>query len=249
MLLKSRAARRISRYISPMENSPHILIVDDDREIRELLARFLNKHGYRATTARDGSEMQKALADWKIDLVVLDLMMPGEDGLSLCRRLRASSNLPVIMLTAMGEDTDRIVGLEMGADDYMAKPFNPRELLARIKAVLRRAEGLPSGAAPEGALFFAGWRLDPASRNFTNPDGQDVELTGGEFDLLQAFLTHPKRVLNRDQLLDLTRGRMAMPFDRSVDIQVSRLRRKIDPSFIVTVRGGGYMFACEVEKR
>jgi two-component system OmpR family response regulator len=232
-----------------MENSPHILIVDDDREIRELLARFLAKHGYRTATARDGAEMHKALADWKIDLVVLDLMLPGEDGLSLCRRLRANSNLPVIMLTAMGEDTDRIVGLEMGADDYMAKPFNPRELLARIKAVLRRAEGLPSNTPPEGALLFAGWRLDPGSRALNDSEGRIVELTGGEFDLLQAFLTHPKRVLNRDQLLDLTRGRMAMPFDRSVDIQVSRLRRKIDPSFIVTVRGGGYMFACEVEKR
>jgi two-component system OmpR family response regulator len=232
-----------------MENSPHILIVDDDREIRELLARFLAKHGYRTTTARDGVEMRKALADWKIDLLVLDLMLPGEDGLALCRRLRADSNLPVIMLTAMGEETDRIIGLEMGADDYMAKPFNPRELLARIKAVLRRAEGLPSNAPPEGALTFAGWRLDPGARILTDPERQPVELTGGEFDLLFAFLTHPKRVLNRDQLLDLTRGRMAMPFDRSVDIQVSRLRRKIDPSFIVTVRGGGYMLACEVEKR
>jgi two-component system OmpR family response regulator len=232
-----------------MENSPHILIVDDDREIRDLLARFLAKHGYRTTAARDGAEMHKALADWKIDLVVLDLMLPGEDGLSLCRRLRANSHIPVIMLTAMGEDTDRIVGLEMGADDYMAKPFNPRELLARIKAVLRRADGLPNATTPEGVLLFAGWRLDPGSRILSDPDGRPTELTGGEFELLLAFLTHPKRVLNRDQLLDLTRGRMAMPFDRSVDIQVSRLRRKIDSSFIITVRGGGYMFACEVEKR
>ena len=241
-------------YNARMEQSPHILVVDDDREIRDLLARFLAKHGLRVTTARDGAEMNKALSDWKIDLVVLDLMLPGEDGLSLCRRLRATSPLPVIMLTAMGEDTDRIVGLEMGADDYLAKPFNPRELLARIKAVLRRGSGLSRpGKTAGSALRFAGWILDLATRRLESPEGVVVALSGGEFDLLQAFVEHPRRVLSRDQLLDLSRGRAAAPFDRSIDIQVSRLRRKIEadskePRIIQTVRGGGYIFTPEVER-
>ncbi len=234
--------------------APHILVVDDDREIRDLLAKFLARHGYRVTTARDGAEMFKALGDWRFDLVVLDLMLPGEDGLSLCRRLRAGSTLPVIMLTAMGEETDRIVGLEMGADDYLPKPFNPRELLARMKAVLRRARALPE-APPRGStrVGFAGWSLDLATRRLESPAGVAVELSAGEYDLLTAFLDHPRRVLNRDQLLDLSRGRAAAPFDRSVDVQVGRLRRKIeadakDPQIIKTVRGGGYMFTPEVTR-
>lgn len=232
--------------------APHILVVDDDREIRDLLSRFLVKHGLRVSAAKDGVEMGKVLDGSAIDLVVLDLMMPGEDGLSLCRRLRASSALPVIMLTAMGEDTDRIVGLEMGADDYLPKPFNPRELLARIKAVLRRTQAVAPTAAPSGdAMRFEGWTLETGSRRLLNPDGDEVVLSTGEWELLYAFVTHPRRVLSRDQLLDLARGRSAVPFDRSIDIQVMRLRRKVeddprDPHLIKTVRGGGYMFSAEV---
>ncbi len=245
------------RYSRGMEDSPHVLVVDDDREIRDLLARFLTKHGLRVTTAGNGAEMRAALADWRIDLVVLDIMMPGEDGLTLCRQLRAESSLPVIMLTAMGEEVDRIVGLEMGADDYLSKPFNPRELLARIKAVLRRAGDATAAAAETGAgtvLTFAGWNLDLDRRELKAPDGATASLSGGEFDLLAAFATHPQRVLSRDQLLDLARGRDAQPFDRSIDVQVSRLRRKIEPdakrpTLIKTVRSGGYMFTPDVESR
>ena len=237
-----------------METSPHLLIVDDDREIRDLLSRFLAKHGYRVSTAKDAREARRILADARIDLGILDIMMPGEDGLSLCRDLRANSTLPLIMLTAMGEETDRIVGLEVGADDYLPKPFNPRELLARIKAVLRRAG--PAVAAKEEKnenLQFAGWTLDTAQRRLTAPGGEPVELSTGEYDLLLAFLRHPQRVLNRDQLLDLARGRAAMPFDRSIDVQVMRLRRKIEadpkaPQIIATVRGGGYQFTPAVQK-
>jgi two-component system OmpR family response regulator len=232
--------------------APHILVVDDDREIRDLLARFLVKHGLRVSTAKDGPEMMRLLSDRGIDLVVLDLMLPGEDGLSLCRRLRAQSELPVVMLTAMGEDTDRIVGLEMGADDYLPKPFNPRELLARIRAVLRRAQTLASTPAPaDDCVRFDGWALDLAARRLISPAGEDVVLSTGEYELLRAFVTHPRRVLSRDQLLDLARGRSAVPFDRSIDIQVMRLRRKIEidpkePTLIKTVRGGGYVFSAEV---
>lgn len=238
-----------------MPPTPHVLIVDDDREIRDLLARFLRRHDYRVETAADGRAMMRLIETSRFDLVVLDLMLPGEDGLSLCRRLRARSRLPVIMLTALGEETDRIVGLEMGADDYLAKPFNPRELLARIRAVLRRAGGaderVDAGAAR--ALIFAGFRLDLAARALTAPDGVFVPLTAGEFDLLAAFAERPRRVLDRDRLLDLTRGRAAAPFDRSVDVQLSRLRRKIEPdpkepALIKTVRGGGYVFTCEVTR-
>lgn len=244
------------RYSDGMETPQHILVVDDDREIRDLLARFLAKHGLRVTTAKDGAEMSKALEDWAIDLVVLDLMMPGEDGLSLTRRLRGQgAAIPIIMLTAMGEDTDRIVGLEVGADDYMPKPFNPRELLARIKAVLRRAQ-VPQAQRPEGIagtrFRFQGWCLDISTRDLTSPDGVVMTLSAGEFDLLQAFVEHPRRVLSRDQLLDFARGRQAIPFDRSIDIQVSRLRRKLnddakEPQLIKTVRGGGYLFTPEVD--
>ena len=235
----------------PEQTIAHILVVDDDREIRDLISRFLVKHGLRVTTARDGVEMMRTLDAAAIDLVVLDLMLPGEDGLSLCRRLRATTSLPVIMLTAMGEDTDRIVGLEMGTDDYLPKPFNPRELLARVKAVLRRVNSL-GASAPKGDIArFDGWTLDLGARRLASPQGEEVELSTGEYDLLLAFATHPRRVLSRDQLLDLARGRSAAPFDRSIDIQVMRLRRKIEadpkePRLIKTVRGGGYMFAAEV---
>ncbi len=231
----------------------HVLVVDDDREIRDLLGRFLTKHGYRITAVQDGKDMRRALADWNIDLVVLDLMLPGEDGLSLCRDLRAKSQIPVIMLTMMGEETDRIIGLEMGADDYLPKPFNPRELLARMKAVLRRAQSATAAPAPAGRkiLGFADWKLDLGLRRLESPQGLIADLSAGEFDLLVAFVEHPQRVLNRDQLLDLTHGRAEAPFDRSVDMQVSRLRHKIEtnpkePELIKTVRGGGYVFTAVV---
>lgn len=240
-------------------STPHILIVDDDREIRDLLSRFLARHGYRVSIAADGREMRKAFAAGAIDLVILDLMLPGDDGLTLCRELRADSAVPIVMLTAMGEEVDRIVGLEMGADDYIAKPFNPRELLARVRAVLRRV-GAPAGGLAGSrpvesarAVGFAGWRLDLDNRDLTAPDGMLVPLSGGEFGLLAALVLHPRRVLSRDQLLDLARGRGANTFDRSVDVQISRLRRKIEtdprePALIKTVRGGGYMFAAPVER-
>ncbi|MBF0246666.1 MAG: response regulator [Alphaproteobacteria bacterium] len=238
-----------------MERTPHILVVDDDREIRDLLGRYLRGHGYRVTTAADGREMTSALGAGSVDLIVLDLMMPGDDGLTLTRNLRAArSRVPIIMLTAMGEETDRIVGLEMGADDYLAKPFNPRELLARIKAVLRRADALPAtaqDARTAGLHAFAGWTLDTATRALIRDHGECVELSGGEYEVLLAFVTHPGRVLSRDQLLDLARGRDAQPFDRAMDVQVSRLRRKLgddpkSPELIKTVRGGGYMFTAKV---
>jgi two-component system OmpR family response regulator len=196
--------------------------------------------------------MDRRLANGRFDLVVLDIMLPGEDGLSLCRRIRAQSALPVIMLTAVAEETDRIVGLEMGADDYLVKPFNPRELLARIKEVLRRTGGDARVRDTGGRVFsFAGWRVDLAKRELTSPDGVLVPLTGGEFDLLAAFVEHPQRVLSRDFLLDHAKGRDAQPFDRSIDVQLSRLRRKIeadprDPQFIKTVRSGGYIFTQPV---
>ncbi len=241
-----------------MSEQPHILIVDDDREIRDLVARYLSQHGLRVRCAADGREMYRALEDWSIDLVILDLMLPGDDGLTLCRTLRATSKIPIIMLTAMGEETDRIVGLEMGADDYVAKPFNPRELLARIKAVLRRAEDGPASKTqningPE-LHIFDGWQFNLNNRELTSPQGVLVSLSAGEYELLAAFVTHPQRVLTRDQLLDFARGRQAQPFDRAIDVQVSRLRRKIEsdpanPRFIKTVRSGGYMFTPAVEKK
>lgn len=233
----------------------HVLVVDDDREIRDLLGRFLTKHGYRVTAVGDGKEMRRALADWHIHLVVLDLMLPGEDGLSLCRDLRAKSQIPVIMLTMMSEETDRIVGLEMGADDYLPKPFNPRELLARMKAVLRRARCAPATPHSMGRQMyrFSGWTLDLGLRRLRSPRGLVVDLSPGEHDLLVAFVERPQRVLTRDQLLDLTHGRAETPFDRSVDMQVSRLRQKIEadpkePELIKTIRSGGYVFTAVVTR-
>ena len=236
-----------------MATSPHILVVDDDREIRDLLSRFLRKHGVRVTAAAGGREMRKAMEAGRFDLIVLDLMLPGEDGLALCRWVRSTSQMPVIMLTAVSEDTDRIIGLEMGADDYVAKPFNPRELLARIRAVMRRAESTPSAEGRKGVLVFEGWKLDTARRELFRPDGELVLLTSGEYDLLLTLVERAQSVLTRDQLLDLTRGRDTVPFDRSIDVQISRLRRKIEddprePARIKTVRGGGYVFASEVSK-
>jgi two-component system, OmpR family, response regulator len=229
----------------------HILIVDDDPQIGELTSEYLVKHGFKVSTARDGREMQRQLKKYSFDLIVLDVMLPGEDGLLLCKKLRQTSAVPIIMLSAMGEETDRIVGLEVGADDYLTKPFNPRELLARIKALARRASGevakerQAKSLANQPSLKFNDWTLDRNKRRLIDKDGVAVPLSAGEYELLLAFIEHPRRVLTRDQLLDLTRGREALPFDRSIDVQVARLRKKIEddaknPSIIVTVRGGGY---------
>jgi two-component system OmpR family response regulator len=236
-----------------MNAAPHLLIVDDDRELCSLLSKFLTRHGYRVSVAHSGEEMTAVLDGARVSLVILDLMLPGEDGLALCRRLRATSTTPIIMLTAMGDEVDRIIGLEMGADDYLAKVANPRELLARVRAVLRRA-GPAEAGAPAGqkrVLEFAGWRLDVTHRQLYSAKDALVPLRAGEFDLLLAFAERPRRVLSRDQLLDLSRGRTASVFDRSIDVQVSRLRRKIEPdpkepTLIKTVRSGGYILAANV---
>jgi two-component system OmpR family response regulator len=239
-----------------MTESTRILLVDDDRELRDLVSRLLERHGYHVATAKDSREMTAALARGKADLLILDVMLPGKDGLQICREIREESHVPILMLTAMGEEADRVVGLEMGADDYLAKPFSPRELLARVRALLRRADYMKASAAPQRngnrILRFAGWKLDLGRRRLEAPDGLLVGLTSGEFEMLVAFVEHPQRVLSRDQLLDLTRGRDSSPFDRSIDVQVSRLRRKIEadpkaPSMIVTVRGDGYEFTQAVE--
>jgi two-component system, OmpR family, response regulator len=235
-----------------MGASQHILVVEDDREICRLVSRYLRDNDYRVSIAGHGREMHTALADNKIDLIVLDIMLPGEDGLSLCRRLRTHSQLPVIMLTARNDDIDRIVGLEMGADDYIAKPFNPRELLARIRAVLRRVPADAWAARPARLFTFLGWRLDCLMRELTSPQGAQVAITGAEFDLLRVFCERPQRVLSRDQLLDFTQGRSAGSLERSIDVLVSRLRRKIEvdqhrPEVIKTVRSGGYLFTAAVE--
>ncbi|MFM9848061.1 MAG: response regulator [Hyphomicrobiaceae bacterium] len=236
-----------------MSTSAHILVVDDDREIRDLLSRFLRKNGYRVDVGADGSDMKRILEGARIDLIVLDRVLPGKDGLTLCRELRTSSRVPVILLTLLGADTDRIVGLEVGADDYLAKPFNPHELLARIKAVLRRTADLPfqNSVQKASVLQFSGWTLDRSRRRLQSPAGAIVSLTDGEFDLLVALAEHPQVVLTRDQLLDLARGRSAAAFDRSIDMQVTRLRRRIEvdpeePELIKTVRNKGYMFTPEV---
>jgi|CXWL01.1.fsa_nt_gi two-component system OmpR family response regulator len=232
----------------------HLLIVDDDAETRTLLREYLEKQGYRVSVAADGKGLRAALEGSRPDLVILDLMLPGEDGLQLCRDLRARSSLPIIMLTARGEETDRIVGLEMGADDYLAKPFNPRELLARIKSVLRRTRALPENLEPDAhrTFRFAGWTLDTVTRDLTSPEGVVIPLGGTEFRLLRIFVSHPNRVLNRDQLIELLIARDAGPFDRAIDVQVSRLRQRLgddarEARIIKTVRGEGYVLAAPVE--
>jgi len=242
-----------------MNKQAHILIVDDDSEIRDLLSRFLRDHQMRVDAAADAIEAEQKLALGQYDLVVLDLMMPGEDGLSFCRRLRGQSSIPVLMLTAMGDDTDRIVGLELGADDYLSKPFNPRELLARIRAVLRRHDLTRSNQAAvfnnntkKQCYCFEGWVLKPSRRELLDSDQVLVPLTSGEFDLLITFVERPQIILNRDQLLDLTKGRDASAFDRSIDVQLSRLRNKLEkmpkqPTLIKTIRNGGYVFTALVE--
>lgn len=233
-----------------------MLVVDDDSEIRDLLAHYLTREGFRVLTARSGEAIDRTLSENRIDLVVLDLMMPGEDGLSICRRLRANSAVPIIILTAKGEEIDRVVGLEMGADDYMPKPFNPRELVARIKAVLwrtRHSYQVHEDRSRDERLSFGDWHVDPARRTVVSREGAELPLSSGEFDLLLAFLNNPRRVLSRDQLLDLTQGRSMTPYDRSIDVQVGRLRRKIEaepkkPTIIKTVRGIGYSFTLPVER-
>jgi two-component system OmpR family response regulator len=244
-------------YKVNMEQLDHILIVDDDREIRELLAQYLTKNGFQVSTAANGKQMRDALAAANIDLMVLDLMLPGEDGLTLCRDLRAGKQkaLPILMLTARADETDRVVGLEMGADDYLTKPFASRELLARVRAVLRRTRMLPPNLrAPESdhIVSFGDWQLDTRARHLIDAKGTMVSLSGAEFRLLQVFLEHPQRVLNRDQLLNLTQGRGADIFDRSIDLLVSRLRQRLlddarEPRYIKTVRSEGYLFASSVD--
>jgi two-component system OmpR family response regulator len=244
-------------YVAAMDMRPHLLVIDDDHEIRDLLTRFMEKNGFRITAVRDAREARRAWTRGAFQLVVLDLMLPGESGLDLARWLRDQEDVPIVMLSAMGEDTDRIIGLELGADDYIAKPFNPRELMARIRAIMRRASDSVDNAATgeriARPLRFAGWTLEPARRRLLNPEGVEVPLTGGEYDLLFALLERANRVLTRDMLLDLLRGRQAGPFDRAIDVAVSRLRRKLDDQgggaqLIKTVRGGGYVLAATVER-
>lgn len=239
---------------SDMESQPHIAVVDDHRDIRQLVSRYLGEHGYRVSEAESAVAMKRLLQGSAPDLIVLDIMMPGEDGLSVCRNLRATSDIPIILLTAVTEETDRIVGLEMGADDYVTKPFNPRELLARIKSVLRRAHSLPpnSGVARAKMLKFDQWKLDIGRRELIGSDGVAVPLSAAEFRLLSVLIERPRYVLTRDQLLDLTAGKVGDVFDRSIDNQVSRLRRKIEadpknPILIKTHYGGGYSFSADVE--
>ncbi|MET3352854.1 response regulator [Xanthobacter autotrophicus] len=236
-----------------MERTPHILVVDDHREIRELLAKYLSRNGFRVSVASGGADMRQQMRTGTFDLVVLDIMMPGDDGLTLCRQLRQSSDIPVVLLTAAAEETDRIVGIELGADDYVTKPFNPRELLARIRAILRRAQG-PARAQQDGPrrYRFDRWQLDPDRRVLLDEHGTEVRLGSAEFRLLAALVTRPSVVLTRDQLLDITAGRPAQVFDRSIDNLVSRLRRRIErdpqhPELIKTVWGDGYVFAAPVE--
>ncbi|MBP6115050.1 MAG: response regulator [Neisseriaceae bacterium] len=240
-----------------MDTLDHILIVDDDVEICQLLSQYLNKNGYKTSIAHEGRAMWQVLDTTHIDLIVLDLMLPGDDGLTLCRNLRAQSNMPVIMLTALGEETDRIVGLEMGADDYLPKPFSARELLARIKGVLRRTRTLPPSSRlnkqqTPAKWRFGPWLLDSGQRHLIDSAGVMTALSSTEYRLLLVFLNHPEHVLSRDQLMDLTQGRDANPLDRIIDVQVSRLRARLlddpkEPTLIKTIRNEGYVLAVPVE--
>jgi len=243
------------RYNNVMNQKPRILVVDDDQQICSLLKGFLGKHNYQVITANDGVQMNRVLKQKTVDLIILDVMMPGVDGITLCRQLREKSATPIIILSAMGDDTDRIVGLKVGADDYLPKPFNPKELLARIEALLRRTRG---GLKTQPTLKrmpkfkFLDWILDCNKRHLIAPDGLMVPLSAGEYELLLTFIKHPQRVLSRDQLLDLTKNKEGTPFDRAIDVQVGRLRKKIErdvknPQIIITVRGGGYEFTPKVK--
>ena len=236
------------------ERVDHILVVDDDPGIRDLVSDFLRRHGYTVDTAGDYREMERALSDRPADLVVLDVMLPGEDGLAICRRLSRPEGPAIIMLSAMGEETDRIVGLELGADDYLPKPCNPRELLARVRAVLRRRqEPKVADERMAASCEFAGWRLDLVRHELRSPQGVVVNLSSGEFSLLRAFVERPQRVLTRDQLLEFARGPQSEAFDRAIDVQISRLRRKLEDvgggqELIRTVRNEGYMFMPKVSR-
>jgi DNA-binding response OmpR family regulator len=241
-----------------MKMTGHLLVVDDQKEICEVVEQYLSGEGYQVSVANDGDGMRRVMAQHAIDLVILDLMLPGEDGLALARQLRETSSLGIIILTGRGETVDRIIGLEMGADDYLPKPFHLRELLARVKSVLRRVssrmgedKAAPVAGTP-GRARFAGWQLDLSTRELMSPQGEEVRLTTGEFDLLAAFVNNANQVLSRDRLLDLARNREAGPFDRTIDVQVGRLRRKLEPdtqnpTMIKTVRGTGYIFTPTVE--
>jgi two-component system OmpR family response regulator len=231
-----------------MNAMSRIAVVEDDPEISRMVTNYMTDNGFEVAAARSGKDLDRVMSGGKVDCVILDVGLPGEDGLSICRRLRGKSNIPIIMVTGRGSDTDRIVGLELGADDYLPKPFNPRELLARVRAVMRRSAGgeMPVAETPQ-VLMFEGWRLDMARRQLFAPDGSPRQLTSGEFNILAIFCQHSRKVLSRDDLLDLLHGRAAAVFDRSVDVQISRLRRKIevnmkDPALIKTVRYGGYFF-------
>ncbi|MEO8922730.1 MAG: response regulator [Caldimonas sp.] len=233
----------------------HLLVVDDDVDIRHLLRDYLQEHGYRVTAIADGLGLRAALAAGEPDMIILDVMLPGQDGITLCRTVRTRSEIPIIMLTARGEDTDRIVGLEVGADDYLAKPFNPRELLARVKSVLRRAKSLPANLRLDAPrrFNFAGWSLDAVTRNLVSAQRVVVPLSGTEFKLLRVLLDHPGQVLTRDQLIELMLSRDAGPFDRALDVQISRLRHRLgddakEPAIIKTVRGQGYVLAAAVTR-
>src|SRR5580700_11188159 len=238
-----------------MSETGHILVVDDQQEICDLVHEYLTDEGFRVSTANDGAGLREEMARSKVDLVILDLMLPGEDGLQLARQLRSESDIGIIMLTGRADTVDRIIGLEMGADDYLPKPFHLRELLARVKSVLRRASSRNTErqtAAARSKARFAGWNLDLSSRELYSPSGKEVRLTTGEFDLLAAFVNNANQVLTRDRLLDLARNREAGPFDRTIDVQVGRLRRKLEddpqrPMMIKTVRGTGYIFTPPVE--
>ena len=231
-----------------MDSISRIAVVEDDPEISRMMVSYMLEHGFEVAAARSGRDLDRVMSDSKIDCVILDVGLPGEDGLSICRRLRGKSSVPIIMVTGRGTDTDRIVGLELGADDYLPKPFNPRELLARVRAVMRRSvPAQPPEAEAPRTLMFEGWRLDMARRQLFSPDGMPRSLTSGEFNVLSLFCQHSRKVLSRDDLLELLHGRAAAVFDRSIDVQISRLRRKIetnlkDPAFIKTVRYGGYFF-------
>jgi len=229
-----------------------LLVVDDDAELRELLRSYLGSQGFDVTTVEDGAAMRVALGRGAFELVILDLMLPGDDGLALCRELRAHSPIPILMLTARGDELDRIIGLEMGADDYLPKPFHPRELAARVRSILRRVQER-SGERPARELRFAGWTLDVGMRHLLGADGVAVPLSSGEFRLLQALAENSNRVMSRDRLMDALSGREAGPFDRSIDVMISRLRRRLgddarEPELIKTVRNEGYLLAAKVER-
>jgi two-component system, OmpR family, response regulator len=252
MVVKSGASAAMPNNTAPIDHG-HILVVDDDPQIRLLVSRFLQRHGYRVSSAPDGRVMQEMMARSPVDLVILDVMLPGKNGLDLCREARVSTQVPIIMLTARGDEGDRIAGLEVGADDYVTKPFSSRELLARVRAVLRRMRGRSASSEPTGSdiVAFDGWSLDMRRRELSSPQAVLVDLSTGEFDMLVAFIEHANRVLSREMLMEFAKTRASDPFDRTIDVQVSRLRRKLsdgeeDNRLIKTIRGAGYMFTPKI---